>query len=118
MIPIQIFSDIPEKEYTDGENIISIIYRDQSENTLHVRTNGLLIDCLFYSRPGINSVTCYDLHNNDYAVWILFDRKLTIQEIAEELSQKLEYNIDRIRAMANNKDKTIKLALVPSKRAV
>jgi hypothetical protein len=117
MLPIQVFIGAPEGGYKYIKDIVAIIYRENYVNTIYVLTNGLLIDYHFHSNR--KSIICYDLLNGKRAAYISFDRKLNIQEIAEELSKKLEYNTDRIRtAIADADTPTIELALVPrSKRA-
>ncbi len=65
-----------------------------------------------------NKIWCTD--NSSFGtITIIFDRDLTLQEIAEELSRKFEYNVDRICAAIAANISSIELALVPkSKRAV
>jgi hypothetical protein len=86
---------------------------------LYLRVGDLIVDSCLDHYILTDGVICIDASLESSEITIIFDRALTIQEIAEELSLKFEYNTSRIIAAINNKDKTIQLALIPrSKRAV
>ncbi len=124
MLPIIIFED--DRDFSISDNTISIVkfkYSCLRWLTLYLRVGELNIDQSFEYNELADELFCFD--GTGATVVILFGRELNIQELAEELSQKFEYNADRIRAaMANignirTDTASIELAFVPrSKRAV
>ncbi len=110
-----------------SDNVIIILYCGDLGGSalLYLKIGDLFIDEHFSNNELKKTIVCFDMSENNSKIYIMFDRELTAREIAEELSLKFEYNIDRIHAaMAANTGSisaisNIELAFVPkSKRAV
>jgi hypothetical protein len=118
MLPIITFG-IDEKLLI-SENTIIIKYRSNTPSSigwsmLYLKIEDLTVSVHLNDDSLTDIVWCY---GQSSVINIIFDQALTIQEVAEELSQKFEYNMDRIHAAIAN-TKNIELALVPrSKRAL
>jgi hypothetical protein len=117
MLPIREINFGEDEELDDGVIVIFSHRGNTGSSLLHLKIRNLLINECFYNNESKDMVICFDISDNNSEIRISFDSILTVQEVAEELSLKFGYNVDRIRTAITNDDYSI--ALVPkSKRAV